>query len=258
MEICFFFFKFCDGRNKRISNVIRCNAFNLTNCNWILISWMFYVIFAFGSMGKEGQKTKKKNNNNVIVKRSLFIAIFTYLSYWWWFTSKTYDLGAFLYISLTCKCICVWHNMVIHFTSAVFFCARPDSIFIHTQFHWYYEENSDWNCPVYRMRKNIFFQRNPWIVQNWNWYQSIVCNVTNWMVFVNFWQNAPIANDSSIKKHMFCIEIFVRCVHHQTTWFDVCSSMYKLARERFYSNNSFYRPLLLLVFLFVLVIPFHF
>lgn len=151
-----FFFKFCDGRNKRISNVIRCNAFNLTNCNWILISWMFYVIFAFGSMGKEGQKTKKKNNNNVIVKRSLFIAIFTYLSYWWWFTSKTYDLGAFLYISLTCKCICVWHNMVIHFTSAVFFCARPDSIFIHTQFHWYYEENPTGTVQFIEWEKTYF------------------------------------------------------------------------------------------------------
>lgn len=36
-----------------------------------------------------------------------------------------------------------------------------------------------------------------------NLYHAIVCNATNWMIFVNFWQNAPIFCISSITKHVF-------------------------------------------------------
>lgn len=35
-----------------------------------------------------------------------------------------------------------------------------------------------------------------------NLYHAIVYNVTNWMIFVNFWQNAPILCISSITKQM--------------------------------------------------------
>lgn len=40
-----------------------------------------------------------------------------------------------------------------------------------------------------------------------NLYQAIVYNVTNWMIFVNFWQNAPILCIPSITKQMYAVSV---------------------------------------------------